>query len=116
MLETVSLNMPALLACHKGHPARLAPKVVGPWKEQSRRSNLNLTEAVAHFRRESTADIVREHRVPSNEQSGEQLVQTMRARALSEQAQPAFRADGGRFRISDILGNDTSQASEVEVS
>ena len=44
-----ALNLPALLDRYKGYLARLAAKGIDPWRDQPRRSDLRLTEAVAHF-------------------------------------------------------------------
>jgi len=43
------LNLPALLDRYKAYLARLAAKDIDPWRDQPRRSDLRLTEAVAHF-------------------------------------------------------------------
>ena len=44
-----TLDLPALLGRYKAYLARLAAKGIDPWRDQPRRSDLRLTEAVAHF-------------------------------------------------------------------
>ena len=44
-----TLNLPALLERYQSYLGRLAAKGIDPWKEQPRRSDLHLTEAVGHF-------------------------------------------------------------------
>jgi hypothetical protein len=44
-----ALNLPALLGRYKAYLERLAAKGLHPWKEQPRRADLHLTEAVGHF-------------------------------------------------------------------
>jgi len=43
------LNLPALLHRYKDYLTRLQAKDLNPWKDQPRRSDLHLTEAVGHF-------------------------------------------------------------------
>ncbi|MBF0102522.1 MAG: AAA-like domain-containing protein [Desulfobacterales bacterium] len=43
------LNMPALLERYKSYLKRLKAKGLNPWKEQPRRSDMHITEAVGHF-------------------------------------------------------------------
>ena len=43
------LEIPALLDRYKGYLARLKAAGIDPWKDQPRRSDLRLTEAVGHF-------------------------------------------------------------------
>ena len=44
-----TLDLPALLERYKAYLTRLEAKGIDPWKEQPRRSDLRLTEAVGHF-------------------------------------------------------------------
>jgi len=44
-----ALDLPALLERYKAYLTRLEAKGIDPWKEQPRRSDLRLTEAVGHF-------------------------------------------------------------------
>ena len=44
-----TLDLPALLERYKAYLTRLAAKGIDPWKEQPRRADLRLTEAVGHF-------------------------------------------------------------------
>ncbi len=43
------LNLPALLQRYKDYLKRLKAKGLNPWKDQPRRADLHLTEAVGHF-------------------------------------------------------------------
>ncbi|MBF0101614.1 MAG: AAA-like domain-containing protein [Desulfobacterales bacterium] len=43
------LNLPALLNRYKAYLKRLKAKGLNPWKEQPRRADLHITEAVGHF-------------------------------------------------------------------
>ena len=43
------LNLPALLRRYKDYLVRLKAKGLNPWKEQPRRADMHLTEAVGHF-------------------------------------------------------------------
>ena len=49
VLEGAQLNMPALLRRYKDYLIRLKAKGLNPWKEQPRRADMHLTEAVGHF-------------------------------------------------------------------
>ena len=49
VFEGESLNAPALLERYKAYLTRLEAKGIDPWKEQPRRADLRLTEAVGHF-------------------------------------------------------------------
>ncbi len=42
-------NLPALLERYKAYLKRLKAKGINPWKEQPRRADLHITEAVGHF-------------------------------------------------------------------
>jgi hypothetical protein len=44
-----ALDLPALLQRYRAYLARLTARGIDPWKEQPRRSDLRLTEAVGHF-------------------------------------------------------------------
>src|SRR5262249_46060598 len=43
------LCLPPLLARYRGYLKRLRARGIDPWKEQPRRTDLHLTEAVGHF-------------------------------------------------------------------
>ncbi|QTA81513.1 AAA family ATPase domain-containing protein [Desulfonema limicola] len=49
VLEKLELDLPALLSRYKDYLKRLKAKGLNPWKEQPRRSDLNLREAAGHF-------------------------------------------------------------------
>ncbi len=49
VFEKDELNLPALLKRYKDYLKRLKAKGLNPWKEQPRRSDLHITEAVGHF-------------------------------------------------------------------
>jgi len=49
VFEEVQLNLPALLRRYKDYLIRLKAKGLNPWKEQPRRADMHLTEAVGHF-------------------------------------------------------------------
>jgi len=49
VFEGESLNVPALLQRYKDYLTRLKAKGINPWKEQPRRTDLHVTEAVGHF-------------------------------------------------------------------
>ena len=49
VFEGPNLNVPALLQRYKDYLIRLKAKGIDPWKEQPRRADLHVTEAVGHF-------------------------------------------------------------------
>ena len=49
VFEKDELDLPALLRRYKDYLKRLKAKGLNPWKDQPRRSDLHLTEAVGHF-------------------------------------------------------------------
>ncbi|MCP4107809.1 MAG: hypothetical protein GY749_20080 [Desulfobacteraceae bacterium] len=49
VFEGPDINIPALLQRYKNYLARLKAKALTPWKDQPRRSDMHLTEAVGHF-------------------------------------------------------------------
>jgi len=49
VFEGDALNLPAVLDRYKAYLRRLAANGLDPWREQPRRSDLRLTEAVGHF-------------------------------------------------------------------
>ena len=49
VFEEAQLNLPALLRRYKDYLIRLKAKGLNPWKEQPRRADMHLTEAVGHF-------------------------------------------------------------------
>ena len=49
VFEQPAPDMPALLARYKEYLKRLKARGINPWKEQPRRADLHLTEAVGHF-------------------------------------------------------------------
>lgn len=49
VFEAEELNLPALLERYKDYLKRLKAKGINPWKDQPRRTDLHLSEAVGHF-------------------------------------------------------------------
>jgi hypothetical protein len=49
VFDPPELNLPALLARYKAYLQRLKARGIHPWKDQPRRTDLRLTEAVGHF-------------------------------------------------------------------
>ncbi|MGE0084880.1 MAG: AAA-like domain-containing protein [Desulfococcaceae bacterium] len=49
VFDSDKLNIPALLNRYKDYLKRLKEKGLNPWKDQPRRTDLHLTEAVGHF-------------------------------------------------------------------
>ncbi|MEA2013697.1 MAG: AAA-like domain-containing protein, partial [Thermodesulfobacteriota bacterium] len=49
VFEGAQLNLPALLKRYRDYLIRLKAKGLNPWKEQPRRADMHLTEAVGHF-------------------------------------------------------------------
>ncbi|MBF0227474.1 MAG: AAA-like domain-containing protein [Desulfobacterales bacterium] len=49
VFENKDINVPSLLARYKDYLKRLKARGINPWKEQPRRTDLRLTEAVGHF-------------------------------------------------------------------
>ncbi|MBF0226954.1 MAG: AAA-like domain-containing protein [Desulfobacterales bacterium] len=49
VFEQKELNIPVLIEKYKDYLKRLKAKGINPWKEQPRRTDLHLTEAVGHF-------------------------------------------------------------------
>ncbi len=49
VFDPPELNLPALLERYKAYLQRLKARGINPWKDQPRRSDLHLTEAVGHF-------------------------------------------------------------------
>jgi len=49
VFEKNEIDIPALLERYKNYLKRLKAKEINPWKDQPRRSDLHITEAVGHF-------------------------------------------------------------------
>ncbi|MBF0102666.1 MAG: AAA-like domain-containing protein, partial [Desulfobacterales bacterium] len=49
VFNSQELNIPALIDRYKSYLKRLKAKGLNPWKEQPRRSDMHITEAVGHF-------------------------------------------------------------------
>ncbi|MCP4107137.1 MAG: hypothetical protein GY749_16615 [Desulfobacteraceae bacterium] len=49
VFENPELNLPALLERYKSYLKRLKARGLNPWKDQPRRTDMHLTEAVGHF-------------------------------------------------------------------
>ncbi len=49
VFEKSEIKLPALLQRYKNYLARLKAKGLNPWKDQPRRADMHLTEAVGHF-------------------------------------------------------------------
>ncbi len=49
VFDSPKLNLPALLERYKNYLNRLKAKGINPWKDQPRRTDMHLTEAVGHF-------------------------------------------------------------------
>lgn len=49
VFDRAELDLPALLGRYKGYLARLKARGLNPWKDQPRRTDLHLREAVGHF-------------------------------------------------------------------
>ncbi len=49
VFEKPELNLPALLERYKNYLKRLKARGINPWKDQPRRADMHLTEAVGHF-------------------------------------------------------------------